>query len=278
MRLSLSTAFSNKGSLEDKLSVLSQAGFTHIGIDEKLTSHLLHHEEKGINKLIKLLVKFDLSVDWIHAPMEGMRLYSLDKRTWLKSLSSLSHVIKLAYKTKARSIVLHTFDDISGIPESIRKSVIQLHNGLFSLLEMGYKWNVVIALENLIKPYMNTVTLALFDKLPDLGLCFDTGHAEISSTWKDFFSPDLSQRIVALHLNDNNGRADDHLIPGQGIINFYKCISRLVQGGYSGIWGIECKQGFGNYNGDLLTIAKRAFSYFMSIITEQGVRAQLLSR
>ena len=136
---------------------------------------------------------------------------------------------------------------------------MQIKNALAILLEAGYKAGVLIALENLIKKFMNDITLILIDTYPDLGLCFDTGHAELYNSWNDFLSTDILPRIVALHIHDNHGITDEHLIPGEGLIDFYHFIKVLFDAGYGGIWGIECKQHIGKYEGTPDEIAQKAY-------------------
>lgn len=54
-------------------------------------------------------------------------------------------------------------------------------------------------------------------------LCFDYGHACLTSTpiehWAVMFSKDTGH----IHLNDNDGRADLHQVPGEGKLDFEKC-------------------------------------------------------
>lgn len=61
-----------------------------------------------------------------------------------------------------------------------------------------------------------------------LRFCLDTGHVNCFSRlsigrWYDA----LGERIVALHLHDNDGLSDDHLPPGAGTVDFEALAARL---------------------------------------------------
>jgi len=65
------------------------------------------------------------------------------------------------------------------------------------------------------------------------GWCFDVGHA-----WCCGYSPDIIEKCsivpMSLHIQDNDGSGDQHLIPGDGTIDFDLFISSLCKVGYLG--------------------------------------------
>ncbi len=79
-----------------------------------------------------------------------------------------------------------------------------------------------LAIENIFETTPGGLRM-LFDEIdsPAFGGCFDIGH------WNLFAKMDLSEwlgllqkHIIAFHLHDNRGRFDDHLVPGDGFIDF----------------------------------------------------------
>ena len=44
----------------------------------------------------------------------------------------------------------------------------------------------------------------------------------------------LGQRIITVHLHDNNGDRDAHILPGLGNINWPETIAALRRAGYAG--------------------------------------------
>lgn len=54
---------------------------------------------------------------------------------------------------------------------------------------------------------------------PDLGICFDTGHAHVMSSVHQAFGV-LDERIRSTHVHDNHRDRDSHLWPGEGNIDW----------------------------------------------------------
>ena len=74
-------------------------------------------------------------------------------------------------------------------------------------------------------------------------MCVDSGHThEAESFWVP--SPAemirfLGKDVTILHLHDNNGHYDDHLLPGQGNINWKDTFEALDDIGYNGVYNFE---------------------------------------
>ena len=64
------------------------------------------------------------------------------------------------------------------------------------------------------------------------GWCFDTGHANIFA-----YQPDVLRSCAvppsSLHLQDNHGGGDEHLIPGEGTIDWGGIVGALAAVGYA---------------------------------------------
>ena len=128
---------------------------------------------------------------------------------------------------------------------------------LEKLLPAAEKNKVIIAVENSFEPpntpqevmrYVNE-----FLPSPYIGVCFDTGHANMmaATAGKDLqqlpayqvrnwskeggikLEPDalgvLFDHVVTVHMHDNNGYADLHGMPGDGTIDWKPLVARLRQ-------------------------------------------------
>lgn len=74
-------------------------------------------------------------------------------------------------------------------------------------------------------------------------ICVDTGHThEAGSFWvppaQDMIRI-LGKDISILHLHDNSGHWDDHLLPGMGNIKWPAVFDALEEVGYSGVYNFE---------------------------------------
>jgi sugar phosphate isomerase/epimerase len=71
-----------------------------------------------------------------------------------------------------------------------------------------------------------------------LGICMDVGHARLMGDVVDAIEA-CSGHVTATHLHDNRGRTDDHLVPGQGIVDWDAAMLAFQKVGYDGAWMFE---------------------------------------
>lgn len=114
------------------------------------------------------------------------------------------------------------------------------------LADYAAQYGVTVCVENLPFPKYPMTTVeqvcALVDKMKrdNLKVCLDTGHAAI------FFGSDIGAavryigaRLEAVHIHDNMGKTDEHLIPGDGIIDWDSFTAALKEIGFSGVVSLE---------------------------------------
>ena len=162
-----------------------------------------------------------------HAPFHG------------NDFSRLPLCIEAASILGAKYIVVHPTEweqdgaAVNGPEEFIRRNA----ELAYSWLEFAEKCGVVILSENLLEgnsgdPH-NVALLVKEVGSEYFGWCFDTGHAHLCG-----FRPEQLTECAAaplsLHLQDNHGKSDEHLIPGDGMIDFDAIVRALKEFGYSG--------------------------------------------
>ena len=79
----------------------------------------------------------------------------------------------------------------------------------------------------------------VFDNIPSkkLGFCFDSGHQNLSAP--DDLLEEYGDRLMAMHLNDNFGTDDLHLLPFDGNIDWNKITRQLKNVKYKGAIAFE---------------------------------------
>jgi sugar phosphate isomerase/epimerase len=115
------------------------------------------------------------------------------------------------------------------------------------LVDAAEKYGTNIALENIRRPdYIDYVLENIqSDKLK---LCYDSGH-ENCFTKTDMLEK-YAQRLVALHLHDNDSTSDQHMIPGDGSIEWNAVIAKIKNTGFNGSMTLECaNHGHEKYKG-----------------------------
>ncbi len=82
------------------------------------------------------------------------------------------------------------------------------------------------------------VAAEIFDNVPGLFLNLDIGHANLHGRKPDVFIRKFHDRIMHVHLHDNNGREDLHLPLGAGIVDVEGSI-KLLKKFYDGTITLE---------------------------------------
>jgi sugar phosphate isomerase/epimerase len=118
-------------------------------------------------------------------------------------------------------------------------------DALSRLAEYARGGGTVLCLENLgagsgvrtiddIEAVLNAVNA------PNVGICLDTGHANLNGVNNADFIRRAGPRLLALHVADNLGQHDDHLLPyGRGTICWSEVMEALREVRYRGLFNFE---------------------------------------
>jgi sugar phosphate isomerase/epimerase len=164
---------------------------------------------------------------------------------WLWNPSSLRREIDFAHQLGAQTLVLHPVclgladsDDRPDWPEVVR------------IADYAAKFGVRLAVENIFDSIwcLDRILEEMGDdpEETNIGICIDVGHAAVS---KDAgrepvcnYIDRYAGQLVHLHLHDNRGERDEHLIPGEGTIDWLRVLSVLENIGFAGTGVLEVHQ------------------------------------
>ena len=113
-----------------------------------------------------------------------------------------------------------------------------------SLLRFARKHDVEIAVENVPEPYpflMKNVEdfSRFYNELgEDVGMTLDVAHANLNNEIQDFIQR-FSDKIVHVHVSDNDGTHDSHLGIGYGNIDWPSVAKMMKDAGYSRVVMLE---------------------------------------
>ncbi|MDH3675082.1 MAG: TIM barrel protein, partial [Anaerolineae bacterium] len=71
-------------------------------------------------------------------------------------------------------------------------------------------------------------------------LCCDSGHANIGGDRMDRLEP-LKDRLLAVHLHDNDGASDQHNLPFDGTIDWSRLARLIAESSYAKCVNLEVK-------------------------------------
>lgn len=196
----------------------------------------------------------NLTVSQAHAPFPAYlpeRPETLDY-----TIKIYRRCIEFCDAVGCKNLIIHGISlanpDYTNTPESVKALNYKLYEGLIDVL---VKTNVIVCLENLFTgspkgliegtcsdPYEAVEYIDTLNEKAGkvcFGLCMDTGHLNLLRKSFRVYVPILGKRITALHIHDNNGASDQHLMPYVGTINWDDFCNSLHEIGYDGDLSFE---------------------------------------
>ncbi len=176
-------------------------------------------------------------LDWgpaltLHAPFMDLNPGAIDPMVRSVTQVRFRQLLDVAALLRPRAAVFHAAYDrwrYSG-----RRDVwLDYSLGTWQkVMETASRIGLRIAVENVFDEEPEALGM-LIDRIdsPDFGLCFDTGHFNLfSRVPMERWFETLGNRLIELHLHDNDGTADSHQAVGAGTFDFER-LFRLLKGG-----------------------------------------------
>ena len=85
-----------------------------------------------------------------------------------------------------------------------------------------------------------------FDDPDHVGICYDFGHANLTGGFHRQNLNAIGKRLQAVHVQDNHGQSDEHLLPFFGSIDWEEAMLGLAESGYAGELTFEIQE-YGRY-------------------------------
>ncbi|MFW9882415.1 MAG: sugar phosphate isomerase/epimerase family protein [Candidatus Thorarchaeota archaeon] len=183
---------------------------------------------KIVDDFKQLTPSYDMEYS-IHAPFNDLNIASLNPELRKLALRYIKDAIKIADELEIGMLSLHPghlspsgLYDKDTVYETNLRSIREIAN-------FARDYSITIALENM--PIRNWTlgnsASEILDMISDtqFGICFDVGHAFIQDEIDGFL--DVIDKIYHVHIHDNNGRRDEHLILCEGAIDIPSIIEKL---------------------------------------------------
>jgi len=159
----------------------------------------------------------------IHSPTNDINISSNIEKIRQACLDVIEDYTKKASEIDAKRVLIHPGYFIGPFKERS----IELHmRSLSYITKISIEFGIEIAIENMFWPFSFVRTVEEYNEINEiygLPLVLDVGHAFLSGELENF----LSCHPVELHIHDNNGKNDEHLGIGLGIIDFSKIVKLL---------------------------------------------------
>jgi len=157
------------------------------------------------------------------------------------SLTEMRASLKTAAELGAAKVVFHP-GAIRGmahfVPDTAQRYGLQ---SIDAISQLAAELDLTLCIENMFPGYGAFFKAdefdLIFERYPDMQMTLDTGHAHIGFPGENrlkHFVRRFGTRIQHVHSSDNNGRADEHLPPGRGTIDFRWLVTNLKKIGFQG--------------------------------------------
>lgn len=215
-------------------------------------THFDYHDAAAIRDLGSWLTASGLFLHSVHAPIVdglvngqwgvALSTAATDSASRMRTIREAEAALSMAQTVPFEFLVVHL-----GLPDSLapprgdndraaaRRSVEELH-------ALAEKHGVRLALE--VMPNRLSTAEALIDlidndlELPDVGLCLDYGHAFLMGDVADTIEI-AAGHLLTSHIHDNDGKADAHLVPFEGRLDWSTAVMTTQKVGYEGVWMME---------------------------------------
>lgn len=235
------------------LALVRAAGFTHVNWNPDAgysyvyaTSEMDHIaamlEEAGLKAWSVHGSHGKNSVSEVGAPFVEVRKDFLSPVEWQRQagLDLVRNRLEFARRIGSPNIVMHVDLDEPALRDPAGNDAFYaiLHRSFEDLAGDCGRTGVRIAVENLTAaPVERTVELyeRLFERhdADTVGLCYDCGHAELVDPGRFTILESFGERLIATHLHDNHAVRDDHLLPGDGVIDWERLIALIAATPYA---------------------------------------------
>lgn len=174
---------------------------------------------------------------------------SYTQEDWERVTGMVMRDIEAAGICKAPWIVVHPDTHLKDGNYSRKESLRKEYERFSRLGEHAAKFGVGLAIENMPEASQrrrfcgsHEDLLELLDLLGDderFGVCWDTGHANLNTIDQGKALMEIGSRLRALHINDNMGKKDDHVLPFLGNVNWQPIMQALHDIDYQGAFNYE---------------------------------------
>lgn len=214
--------------LDERLRLIREAGFKAVLLWWAAQSAY----EPPIPEKVETAARRGLTVENAHLHFAGVNSLWLDGDEGEHYCSELIGLIAEAGVYGVPRLVVHLTRTSSPPPFTDLG-----FSRFMRMIEVAERVNVDLAFENLkvISPLYEMMSRVDSDRV---GVCFDAGHNHYVCP-ETRVCRDFAPRIKAVHLHDNNGKKDQHLIPFDGTADWGVIRQELIDSAYTGAWSLE---------------------------------------
>jgi sugar phosphate isomerase/epimerase len=198
--------------------------------------HFNYHDKEHVKELGGWFKSGQVEFHSLHSPIymsndfrsgaPPLNIVDADKRNRIEAMDEIKRAIEVAENLPFRFLVQHIGrTDEADDPRKFEAALSSIEHLRAFARPLGVTLLVENTPNDLATPERLQELLRALH-YPDLGVCFDTGHAHLTSSVHQAFGV-LADRIRSTHVHDNQRDRDSHLWPGNGTIEWNQTMQSL---------------------------------------------------
>ncbi len=222
MELSVTTDYArDTGDPSADLRCIADAGFSHVHWCHHWNTDFLYSEWE-VEQIGKWLAECGLQLLDLHGSAGREKRWASPREyERLAGVELVRNRIEMTAQLGGDVVIMHVPGDSKSLP--VRKSLEELEAsaraaGVRIAIENGKNFDV---LEQLLSEY----------DAGYLGLCYDSGHGNLIGTGLLRLEA-LKERLISVHLHDNDGSRDQHMIPFSGSVDWPQLVRIIAESAY----------------------------------------------
>lgn len=234
----------------------SELGFDCMDLGCNVPAYLMDEDwERQIDEIGEAAARHGITFSQLHLPFHKNACEELDPRFQTPGFREDFFLsMKRAYLAGERLGIPWAVAHVVTVQDNgfCRKDTFDYNHRYYDeYVEFGIRHGVGTAFENLCKvntPHQKHRYCGHQDDLiefvdsfadPMVGICWDFGHAQVSGLNQSIALRQVGSRLKCVHIHDNLGVNDSHLIPFTGVINWHEIVEVLAEIGYTGVLSME---------------------------------------
>jgi sugar phosphate isomerase/epimerase len=218
-RFGVSTTIDYSIDIKSQIKIISESGFDFLSVGARM-EHSRFLDDEGFLEVIGRAIDANLSIESAHFPIGEKFDIASPNSNIVKSAVDL--LLEFCHKSLIYGIpivILHPHDYFGKDKDGCFERAALALETIFKLKPEA----IHIALENLPGNESRWIFAKIMEAFEPhcFGFCYDSSHDNIGVSpfglLKDYYF-----RITACHLSDNHGQSDEHLVPGDGNIDWKK--------------------------------------------------------
>jgi sugar phosphate isomerase/epimerase len=242
--------------LAEQLPIFADQGWEGI---ELSTAHIAairdaDDPERAAENARRIVDDLGLKMSQVHLLMSA-NLATADDERHASDLAIAMREVELAARAGIEVGVIHPGGDSPGTFAELEAEEVRRIESFARLCAHAAGVGFNIAVENTFdrdpghraadgRRYFGSVISELHELIDatgagNFGICLDTGHSNVMGISMEEAVRQCGDRLIATHIDDNNGATDQHVCPGYGSVDWLPGMAALREIGWDGIFNIE---------------------------------------